>query len=558
MGRKRARKRARSVTQPEAQQTGQIVATSVGSLPPIRQSAWAGDKFTGGFGATELLTMDYWTLRQRSSQLFETNLYARGLIRRLVGNIIHTGLNLEATPEEAILGMEEDSLADWSETVENRFALWSNSPRLCDYLEQNTFGEIQQNIEREALVAGDVLVVQRIDQRTGLPKIQLVRGDLIRTPMRDSRASTRIEHGVELDAQGRHVAYWVEQSDGTSKRLPAWGERSGRRLAWLVYGTDRRIGQVRGVPLLSLVLQSLKEIDRYRDSMQRKAVINSMLAMFVAKTQDKPGSMPIGGGAVRAGTQQAPSGQNDLPARNFQAAGLIPGMVIEELQHGETPHAFQTQGTLEQYGTFEAAIIQAVAWANDVPPEIMVMSFGSNYSASQASINEFKSFLNRERTRRGNSVCSPIYTEWLLSEVMSGRIKAPDLLAAWRDPSKYDTFAAWTSCDWSGNIKPAVDLSKLVRGYSEMVKEGFITRDRAARELTGTKYSKNVQKLARENEALAEALEPMAELERGSAPMPPTAEPSGGEDDDTGDDEDAASDGRSSDRRAISVSSVVS
>lgn len=525
MGRKRSRQKPRPAPQ-SAQPARDVTAIALGgsgSPSPVRGGWWSGDKFAGGFGATELLTMDYWTLRQRSSQLFETNLYARGLIRRLVGNVIHTGLHLEATPEEAILGVPEDGLADWAENVENRYSLWSNSPLLCDYVEQNTWGELQQVIEQESLVAGDVLVVLRTDQRTGLPRVQLVRGDLVQSPMRDSRASTRIEHGVEIDAQGRHVAYWVNQEDGTSKRLPAWGERSGRRIAWLVYGTDKRLGQVRGIPLLSLVLQSLKEIDRYRDSTQRKAVINSMLAMFVAKTQDKPSSMPIGGGAVRAGLQAPSQGAGDLPARNFGAVDLVPGMVIEELQHGETPHAFQTNGTVEHFGVFESAIVQAVAWANDVPPEIMVMSFGSNYAASQAAINEFKSFLNRKRTARGNAVCSPVYVEWLLSEVMSGRIKAPDLLAAWRDPSQYDTFAAWTSCDWSGNIKPAVDLSKLVRGYVEMINEGLMTRDRAARELNGTKYTKNVQKLARENLMLAEANRPIAELEKAPAALPAPA-----------------------------------
>jgi hypothetical protein len=55
-------------------------------LAPFRYSFDDGSKFAGGFGVTELLLADYWTLRQRSSQLFEQNLYARGLIRRLVTN----------------------------------------------------------------------------------------------------------------------------------------------------------------------------------------------------------------------------------------------------------------------------------------------------------------------------------------------------------------------------------------------------------------------------------------------------------------------------------------
>ena len=39
--------------------------------------------------------------------------------------------------------------------------------------------------------------------------------------------------------------------------------------------------------MLSVILQSLKEIDRYRDATQRKAAINAILAMFIKKTQDK-------------------------------------------------------------------------------------------------------------------------------------------------------------------------------------------------------------------------------------------------------------------------------
>jgi hypothetical protein len=90
----------------------------------IEQKFHTGSKFEGGFGATQLIVPDYWTLRARSRQLFKTNLYARGLIRRLVTNEIAIGLHLEATPVESLLGVPEDSLAEWSEDIETRFALW--------------------------------------------------------------------------------------------------------------------------------------------------------------------------------------------------------------------------------------------------------------------------------------------------------------------------------------------------------------------------------------------------------------------------------------------------
>jgi capsid protein len=161
---------------------------------------------------------------------------------------------------------------------------------------------------------------------------------------------------------------------------------------------------------------------------------------------------------------------------------------------------------------FEKAIVQAIAWANEVPPEILTLSFGSNYSASQAAINEFKMYLNRVRTRFGENFCSPIYEEYLLGQVLSQRIEADGFVQAFRSVDQFETYGAWIACDWSGAIKPAVDLTKLVRGYREMVAEGFITRDRATRELTGTKWSKNIKKLGRETMQWVEAMRPLLEL----------------------------------------------
>jgi capsid protein len=495
----------------------EVLAPSIGGtsghLSPFRYRFDDGSKFEGGFGFTEVLLTDYWTLRQRSAQLFETNIYARGIVRRLITNEINTGLHLESTPEEVLLGKEEDDLADWAENVENRFALWENDARLCDQNERLTFGQLQAIARLEALVAGDVLVVMKQDQRTKLPRIQLINGAKIQDPflgMNEIPGPNKIRYGVEVDPTGRQVAYWVRQDDGTSKRLPAYGEKTGRRLAWLLYGTDKRLDDVRGKPLLALVLQSLREIDRYRDATQRKALINSMLALFIKKGEDSMGTRPLAGGAVKKGAVQTIDASPDTTVRTWNFAEHVPGTVIDELAVGEEPVPFSTHGTDQAFGEFEAAILCGVAWSLELPPEILTLSFRNNYSASQAAINELKMYLNRARTDFGENFCKPVYREWLLAETLLKKIEAPGLVDAWRDPARYDEFGAWVSSEWSGHIKPAVDLTKLVNGYAEMVNQGFITRDRASRELTGSKYSKNVQKLRRENEELAEANEALA------------------------------------------------
>jgi len=482
----------------------------------LQQSAAAdmsyfdGDKFFGGFGTTQIYLTDYWTLRARSNQLFNDNLYARGLIRRLITNEINTGLSLEATPGE-LTGMDDTTRNVWSENVESRFLIWAKNPQLCDYKEKSTFGALQRHIRQEALVGGDVLVVLRVSRLTGLPQIEVVPGGLVQDPGPvKPRQGNKITHGVETDSRGRQVAFYVTQEDGTSKRVPAFGERSGRRTAWLVYGTDKRIDELRGQPLLALILQSLKEIDRYRDAATRKAVVSSILAMFIQKDEDKQGTRPVTGGAVRKDSTNITD--SDGTTRKFSMAHQVPGMVMEELQQGEKPVAFGNDGVDLNFPGFEAAIIAGVAWANEIPPSVLILSFSSNYAASQGEKNEFKMYLDRSRSERAEELDEPIYQTWLLSEVLMGKVPAPGLLEARRDPSKYDIVGSWIASDWSGAIKPNADLKKEVAGYKGLIDEGLITRSRASRELTGMKFSQTAKQLKEENIALAEATRPLLEL----------------------------------------------
>lgn len=471
---------------------------------------WSGDKFYGGFGVTKLLQMDYWTLRARSGQMFVENIYARGIISRLVTNEINTGLELEATPDEFILGVEQDGLADWAEQVENRYHLFGKNPRRCDVQERLTMGGLQRAIRMESLISGDVLVVLVQDPNTKLPRVKLVSGSLVRTPA-GKMLDSDVIHGVQVDADGRHLGFWITQANGTSKYLPAFGGVSGRRVAWLVYGTQNRLDAVRGEPLLSIILQSLKEVDRYRDAAQRKAVINSMLAMFIEKTQDKMGTSPITGGAARKGQLTV---VEDRKGRKFNMASMIPGVVIEELQHGEKPVPGSNAGTDVNFGTFEEVIVQGMSWCLQIPPEILRLSFSNNYSASQAAINEFKIYLNLVRTAFGEGFCQPHYVEYLISEALVGGVQAPGLLQAWRTPKMHNIFSAWIASDWAGAIKPSTDILKQAKGYKELVGEGWITNDRASRELTGTKFSKNIKRVAAENVLKVAAARPIAEFKK--------------------------------------------
>ena len=82
----------KSIITPAPQTAGMpsVSIDALGPYVPTAFTAYDGEKFAGGFGITDIFTTDYWTLRRRSAQLFKENLYAKGLIRRLITNEITT------------------------------------------------------------------------------------------------------------------------------------------------------------------------------------------------------------------------------------------------------------------------------------------------------------------------------------------------------------------------------------------------------------------------------------------------------------------------------------
>lgn len=507
-------------------------------LPSPVVSRWAdGEKFPGGFGLTELITIDYWTLRARSTQLFETNFYARGILMRFVTNVINTGLALECQPFEEILGLPEDDLTDWSEEIEDRFELWSNNELRCDQRELLNFGALQKQLYLEALIDGDRLVVIRQDPETKITKIQLISGNKVRQPLlgtteEASKRGNRIEQGVELDEDGRHVAFYVEQSgmlgETSYKRIEARGATTKRRQAWLVYGTEKRQDQVRGMPILALIIQSLREIDRYRDSVQRKALVGSMIALMVTKDQPTIGTMPLTGSGGISKTKVSETTGPDNAPRRYAVTEQMPGAILDELAVGEKVQGFSHTSTDEAFGGFEEAIIQGISWGLQVPPEIMRLAFSSNYSASQAALNEFKMFLNTARDTFAAAFCKPVYHDWMISHVLNQSIHRPGILASFSDPTQLEAQDAWLASDWTGQIKPTTDPKKQIEAQTAALEIGATDYDRAAREISGTSFRKNMKNQRKQAKVLAEVRAPLLIFE-GLAPeqMAP-ARPEGG------------------------------
>ena len=475
---------------------------------PLLKEIFTGEKYPGGLGLdSDFKDIDYWRLREVSWRLFTENRYASGLIKRLLTNVIHKGLSLESTIEGKLLNLSDEQTSEYTEDIESKFEIFSENPELVSYRKDLTFGQIQQETYKTALISGDCLQILRQNSVTQLPAIEIVDGMNICTP-EDLKTGKKIRHGIELNEKNEHTAYYIKdlnKKEGYT-RIPAKGIRTGRPLAWLVYGDKNRMSAHRGMPLLAIILQALKETDRYADSEQRAAFLNSIIPLFLKKGQDKPGSRSFSQGAVRRANIEIETEQN---SEEVQVNKFLPGLVMERLQHGEEPVSFTTSRPNINYRDFENAIIASIAWSKEMPPAILKLAYSSNYSASVAEINEFTLFLDKEREDFSSQSNKKYYREWLLNMVMTGLIEAPGLLEAYRDPAQFLISGAWFSNSWTGIVKASLRLNNEIKAYKEAISEGLITRATSAKKIFGVRYSTVIKKQIKENEDLVKALQPL-------------------------------------------------
>jgi capsid protein len=479
----------------------------------IVQDVFDGDKYPNSFGATKdyLLEygVDYYTLRRRSIQLFTENLYFQGLIKRLIRNEIFTGIIPESTLISSVLWSdkteaERETIAiEYAEIMAENFMLYAGDYNVFDYQKQLTFFEFQRQIRLETILAGDGIVVARINRQTRLPCWQWINGNNIMTPFEyQPKGGNRIIHGVELDKRGRHVAYHVAQWDGQKayfERIPVFGEKSGRQISWMVYSGEKLLNQVRGIPLLAAALYILKDIDRYRDAEVRAAVVNSLFALFIKKAPEtEMGTSPVSRYRVKPFTESPPNVGQERPA----VVPMTPGIVVDNMMSGEEVMSFDAKRPNANFKLFEETIISTICWVYEIPPEIGMLKFTASYAASRQANNEFDLYLKYRVFQNTKDFCQLIYQEFIIQSVLIGDLTLPGFQAVAFDSAEWKKRDAWLKCEWTGISRPSVDIQKEVKAYKELLTIEATTYDMVARKFSGISFQAIQYKLTRERKLM--------------------------------------------------------
>ena len=443
-------------------------------------------------------------LRQRSRDLYMGTPLATSAVKTYRTSVVGEGLSVKPEIDAEFLGLSEEQAAKLESEITREWNLWADSTD-CDANRLSNFYELQQLAFLNWTMSGDVLATLPAWERPGSPydlRINLIEADRCMTPPEEqakqykSADFQKIVDGVERNRRGEVVAYWISNKHPLTNniatkqsfvRIRAYGRLTGRKNVLHLMNRER-VGQVRGVPLLAPVIETLKQLDRYTEAEIAAAVGQSYWSIFITKENAVEGP-PIG---------EVMPEEAQIDAGDENSIEMFPGMVMD-LGEGEKPELLQPTHPSSTFDGFVGAICKQVGAALEIPQELLLKQFTASYSASRGALLEAWKTHDMYRDWMVSGFCEPIYQEWLCEAVAKGRIHAPGFFS---DPA---IRRAYSGSQWYGPARGILDPKKEVEAAQMRVANGFSTATKETMELTGTDFKTNMATRKREVEMMQEA-----------------------------------------------------
>lgn len=416
------------------------------------------------------------TLRRQSRDLDRNEAIARGATENMVDNVVHIGLKPQAKVDHELIGIPEDEARAFERMAEKIYNLHADSI-YSDFAMKSPIAINQALVLRAVLLDGDCLVIRRYKPRPGGilgTSVQIIAGSRVRNP-NFGYTDRDIREGVELDDDGRAVAYHIADSDGyqslgfKSKRVPRF-DQNGLVVACHLY-KNRLPDQTRGEPFLAPIVEKLKQLSRYTEAEISAAVLSAFFAVFVTSE----GASPFGS---KAGAHLAQRDEQHK-TRNSQTFGS--GTIVDLLA-GEKVESVSPGRPNVNFDAFVSSVLKLVGMAIRIPYEVLVSHFSSSYTAARASLLRAWRTYRSERGWLGPSFCQLTY-DWITTEaVLRGYLHAP----GFEDPFKRHVYLG---TEWIGSSMESIDELKDAKADSERISNGTTSR-RAIVEGLGRDYEK--------------------------------------------------------------------
>ncbi len=438
------------------------------------------------------------TLRQRSRDAYMGVPIATASLKTLRTNVVAGGLIPAPQIDADFLKLTDEQVQELQAQIVREFGLWADTPT-CDADRIDNFYSLQQLAYLSYLMNGDAIVLLPMKQQKGQPyslRVRLLEADRVCSPdLYDRLVPCEVQgykvqsivQGVETDADGMVIAYWISNRHPLSndaaaqpggiqwERVEAYGGKTGRRNVLHIM-TRERAGQRRGVPLLAPVLEALKQLGRYTEAEIEAALVSALFTVFIKS--DLPSDEKPLGEVIPQEQLIDEADQRSIEMGNGAVVGLAPG---ESAEFADPKHP--TTG----YDAFTDALVKQIGAALEIPPEVLYKQFIASYSAARGALNEFWRSCGMMRDWFIEDFCQPVYEEWFTEAVARGRIHAPGFFA---DPA---IRKAYTGCVWNGPARTNLNPVQEVEAAEKRVKNCFSTAQEETAQMTGGDFARNVR-----------------------------------------------------------------
>ena len=464
----------------------------------------------------EDITYNLYDLRTRTRSLAMSGGLSLSALKTNRTNVIGCGLIFKPRIDREVLGLSEEEAIVWQKQTEREFALWAENKNHCDALGINDFYKMQQLAFYSSIMSGDVSTIIQRDETSVtkmLPyslRLNIIEADRISTPnsflvsgvMRSTEGTNssngnKIHDGVEVNKQGKVVAYHIsnnypgELTDEPMNwvRVEAIGKETGLPNIIFTMQDVERPGQYRGLPLLAPVIETVLQIRRYTDSELMAAVVESLFTAFI-KTNTKTGEIPF---------TEVEQEEQPIPNKTENEYEMGPGNIVHLLPDEDVTFG-DPKRPAGGFPAFVEAVAVQIGAALEIPKEMLLKQFNSSYSASRAALLEFWKLVKMRREWFVSDWCRPIYEIFMYEAVARGRIKAPGFF---NDPILRN---AWLGADFIGPAQGMLDPTKEITAEEMMCENGFSTRSDSAIKLNGSDFIRNATTLKFENKLLQESI----------------------------------------------------
>jgi len=465
-----------------------------------------GEKNAGEIGPAIDYLLDYSVLRVRSWQAYLENEIARTVFDRFTIWIIDKGLKLQCEPSKLIFeseGVKIDT-EKFNSITEARFNLFSKSKR-ASFNNMETLNEIAKETFKGSKIGGDQLVVLRYINKE--VKVETIDGAHIKSPILGQHVvnGNRIVHGVEIDKTGKHIAYHIPGKIGQKhRRIKAWSATTGLRMAFLVYGSKYRKDNLRGVPVISTSLETLKKIDRYKEAAVGGAEERQKIPYIIEHDATSDGENPMVAqmaAALGNDTNQRVEAVDESGQVLTNSVAATTNKMVVNMPIGSKLKSIDSQQELH-FKEFYEKNSDIICGALGIPPNVAWSIYNDSFSASRAATKDWEHTIDVERNKFQVEFYEPIFNFWLFTEVEKNKIVAPGFMKAYKE-NNYSIIEAYQNVRFTGPMFPHIDPLKEAKAEREKLGTQFrnvplTTLERATEVLNGGDSVSNIDQASLE------------------------------------------------------------